>query len=210
MVTPAPDSEAIAERRGAGPGRCSWDRAAGAASDGLEPYLPHQGLVTRILADPIETRVDAQEHEPCGAFLDRDVEPPERLLHVPQARMKGADTPGRDHAPGARLGQLAQNSPRPGFVAAAGLEVPKAEGRSRHAAAHPSALLVLASGLVETAERFEGAREIRVRAVEAGIELDRLSVIDEGALVLACVVVRVSDARVDQHRQRVETERLQH
>ena len=86
----------------------------------------------------------------------------------------------------------------------------EAERRAGDAAAHAPAFLVLAPGLLETAQRFERARQVRVRAVEAGIELDRLAVVDERALVFAGVVVRIPDARVDQHRQRVEAERPQH
>src|SRR6266446_1599281 len=48
-------------------------RPCASPSDLVESNLPHQGLVAGILADPVETRMDAQEHEPRRAFLNRNI-----------------------------------------------------------------------------------------------------------------------------------------
>src|SRR5437867_9029710 len=60
---------------------------------GVEPHLSQQGLIARILADRINARVDAQENEPRRVFVDRDVEPAERFVHLTQARVQRGDAP---------------------------------------------------------------------------------------------------------------------
>src|SRR5436309_3242704 len=160
--------------------------------DGVEAYLPYQGLIAGILADPIETRVDAQEHEPRGTFLERDVEPPERLVHVTQARVERGDTPRRDHALRAGLGQFLKDTPRRGLVPAAGLEVPETERGPRNATAHPPALLVLAAGLVQLQRLQSGRAGLRIR-------LGRLSHSSSGA-----DVVTVCDSRPRRSVCRIE------
>src|SRR5207247_8517439 len=111
-----------------------------------ESDVREQVAVAWILADSIETRVDAQEHESRGVFVDGEVEPPERFVHVTQACVERGDAPRRDDASRARLGQILEDFPRPGLVPAAGLEVPKTERGPGTAAAHPSPLLVSAAG----------------------------------------------------------------
>src|SRR6266571_2453321 len=100
-----------------------WSRAP-RASERVEPHPPQKNLVARILADPIETRMDAEEDDPRGAFLDRDVEPPERFVHVAQGGVERRDPPRRDHALGAGLNQLLKDLPCRSLVSATGLEVP--------------------------------------------------------------------------------------
>ena len=79
-----------------------------------------------------------QQDQPRRLLGDRDLKPPERLVHIAERGMQRTDPPGRDDASAAGRSELGEDSPR---------------------------LAGVARGRLEVREPERGAREVGVRAV---------------------------------------------
>ena len=92
-------------------------------------------------------------------------------------------------------------------VAGCSLEMRQPERRAGNAARQPLSSLVCRARLVEAAKRFERAREVGMRAGEAGVEFDRHAIRQHRLLVLAREVVHVAEDGVQHDRERIQADR---
>ena len=89
-----------------------------------------------------------QQNQPRRLLGDRDLEPPERLVHIAERGMQRTDPPGRDDASAAGRNELGEDSPRLAGVARGRLEVREPERGARDAARVPEALFAALAPLL--------------------------------------------------------------
>src|SRR5258705_13295516 len=174
----------------------------------LEPQLPHQRSIARILPDRIEPRMRAQHDQTGRSLFDGYVEPAECFVDVAKARMHYGDPPRRHYSRGSGLGELAEDSPRFRYVPTCRPKMRQAKRWTGNAAGEAAPFLVLGPRLVETTQCFERAREAGVRSVETRVELDRHPKVEHRLLVLEAEERCCAGAWVNHHRKRVEAYRL--